>query len=380
MSVSEATRQRVWALSAGRCAICNEYLLEGPVTGREVFLGEVAHVVGQKDTDRSPRGKSELKPDQRDSAGNLMLICADNHDEVDDKKVLDAATVERLLDLKRRHEARVKHVTGLGAGASSLVLRAIADVRGSAVELGQDAAATAVFAGGRFPYFPLAYDRHSIEIDLRGIPGEADAGATYYASAKAMIDDVVEGRLRDGIKRDAVAHMSVFAFGRLPLLVYLGSRLDDTVPTSIFQRHRSSESWEWPTDPAAAATFEYSVENEHGNDEAVLVLNISGTIDPSEVPHDLASLPRYTIDVVGAPATMDVIDSTVVLRRFEQTARELLSHLEKTNKTIRLLHVMPAVPLSAAVVLGRIGNSDVHPSLLVYERSDNAYHPSLEVT
>jgi hypothetical protein len=355
----------VWALSAGRCAICNEYLLEGPVTAREVFLGEVAHIVGQRDTARSPRGKASMTAQERDSPANLMLICADNHDEIDDRKVLDAATVERLL--------------GLGAGAESLVLRAIADVRGSAVELGQDAAATAVFASGKFPYFPLAYDRHSVEIDLRGVPGESNADAGYYSASKAIIDDVIDGRLRDGIKRDAVPHMSVFAFGRIPLLVYLGSRLDDTVPTSIFQRHRSSETWDWPSEPAATATFTFAMESEQPAEEGVLVLNVSGTIDPAEVPEELVYMPRYTVDVVGTAATMDVIDSLVVLRRFEQTVRELFSHLEKTNKTVRRLHVLSALPVSAAVVLGRVGNPDVHPTLLIYERSDHTYHPSLEV-
>ncbi len=349
------------------------------MTHREIFLGEVAHIVGQKDSDRSPRGKGELDVRQRDSAANLMLICADNHDEIDDKAVLDAATVERLLSVKHRHEARVKHVTGLGAGADSLVLRMIADVRGYAVELGQDAASTAVFANGKFPYFALAYDRHSLEIDLRGVPGEAEAGDAYYTSAMAIIDDIIDRRLRDGIKRDAVPHMSVFAFGRIPLLVYLGSRLDDTVPTAIFQRHRSSESWDWPSDPGVTAKFSLALQNEQPAMEAVLVLNISGTINPSELPSDLAALPQYTIDVVDAPATMDVIDSPIVLRRFEQTVRELLSHLEKANKTVRRLHVMPALPLSAAVVLGRIGNPDVHPALLIYERVDDAYHPSIEV-
>jgi len=380
MSISDATRQRVWALSAGRCAICNEYLLEGSVTHREIFLGEIAHIVGRKDSERSPRGKSELNAERRDSAANLMLICADNHDEIDDKAVLDAATVERLLALKRGHEARVKHVTGLGAGADSLVLRMIADVRGYAVELAQDAAAAAVFASGKFPHFPLAFDRHSIEIDLRSIPGEPDAGEAYYTSATAIIDDVIDGRLRDGVRRDAIPHMSVFAFGRIPLLVYLGSRLDDTVPTTIFQRHRSSESWSWPSDPAATANFGMSVRNEHPAAEAVLVLNISGTINTSELPERLVPLPRYTIDVVDAPATMDVIDSPVVLRRFELTTRHFLSHLEKANKSVRRLHVLPALPLSAAVVLGRVGNPDVHPALLVYERVDNAYRPSIEVS
>jgi hypothetical protein len=42
---------------------------------------------------------------------------------------------------------------------------------------------------------------------------------------------------------DGVHHLSVFAFARLPLLVYLGSCLDDTIATDIYQRHRLNEAW-----------------------------------------------------------------------------------------------------------------------------------------
>jgi len=66
-------------------------MLKGGVTHREIFLGELAHVVGQKDTEKSPRGTSDLSQCERDSADNLMLVCADEHDEIDNRDVLDVA-------------------------------------------------------------------------------------------------------------------------------------------------------------------------------------------------------------------------------------------------------------------------------------------------
>jgi hypothetical protein len=46
--------------SGGRCAVCGAYLLEGKLTHREFSLGELAHIVGQRTTPGSPRGKFEL--------------------------------------------------------------------------------------------------------------------------------------------------------------------------------------------------------------------------------------------------------------------------------------------------------------------------------
>ncbi|HUP70867.1 MAG TPA: hypothetical protein VM142_13785, partial [Acidimicrobiales bacterium] len=110
--------------------ICNKYMLEGGVTHREIFLGELAHIVGQKDSEKSPRGKAaNLSQYERDSADNLILVCADEHDEIDNRNVLDAATLAWLHRMKREHEARVKLATSFGPDRRSTVLRMIGNLR-----------------------------------------------------------------------------------------------------------------------------------------------------------------------------------------------------------------------------------------------------------
>ena len=63
---------------------------------------------------------------------------------------------------------------------------------------------------------------------------------------------------------------------------------------------------------------------------------------------------------------------------FETAIRELFASLEATAKSIRRLHVLPALPLSAAVTLGRVRDPLVHPTLLIYDRADAGYQPALE--
>src|SRR5581483_11574111 len=98
----------------------------------------------------------------------------------------------------------------------------------------------------------------SIEIDLRHIAGEATAGPEYYRMATARIDEVLEHKLGEGVGQEQIVHLSVFAFARLPLLIYLGAHLEDNVPTDIYQRHRATEAWEWP-DPASDVGFHIDV-------------------------------------------------------------------------------------------------------------------------
>jgi hypothetical protein len=65
--------------------------------------------------------------------------------------------------------------------------------------------------------------------------------------------------------------------------------------------HRATSGWAWPED---AAPVELTVEphpaapaHSAGTpaSEAVLILNVSGTIQPDELPAEVASLPRFVL-------------------------------------------------------------------------------------
>ena len=378
--IPDSERLAVWVRSGGRCAICNRYLLRGGMTYREVSLGELAHIVGQQKTVGSPRGLADLAGRDRDRADNLMLVCGDEHREIDDLAAVDVFTVERLVDLKRRHEDRIEHVTGMAEDRSTTVIRMLAPVRGNEIELTRETAATTVIRGAdRFPRFLESYHRHGLEIDLRHLPGEMMAGPDYYRSATAQIDKAI-GRLTEGVVQDEVAHLSVFAFARLPLLVYLGARLDDAIPTDIYQRHRIDESWDW-AESGAGAIFRVEVARDvPAGDEAVLVMNLSGTIHLAEVPNDLAGLRTYVVAPTNAVPGPNIMRGRPSLDAFEQTIRGLFSSLEATAKSVRRLHVLPAMPLSPAIVMGRVRDPHVHPALFIYDRTDAGYRPALEIS
>ncbi|WP_322974443.1 SAVED domain-containing protein [Actinacidiphila epipremni] len=358
------------------------------MTARTLRLGELAHIVGRRDNALSPRGESEL--DHRESADNLILVCADEHDEFDAPGALDVFTVNVLRELKYSHEDRIRHLTGLGEDRATTVLRMVGQVHGREVELSRQTAATAVVAAKRYPLFLESYSRHGIEIDLRHLPGEStrpgdtrwdagERGRTYHRQATAVIDDVIEHQLKRGIARDNVRHLSVFGFARLPLLVYLGSRLDDTVPTEIFQRRRHDESWSWQ-DTAPIVDFATHLDHAapHGPEE-VVVLSVSGTVNPEEIPAELTGLRRFRISPSSVPSAPDILANRGSLERFTACVRSLLADLEAAPQTVRRLHVIPALPMSAAIALGRLHHLQVHPQFAIYERLDGRYWRTLDV-
>lgn len=377
--IPEPERFKLWVRAGGRCEICNRYLLEGQLAHRELTFGEAAHIIGQRANERSPRGlEDDLGPAERDYADNLMLVCDDEHDELDKPGSADAFGIEFLRELKRRHEDRVYHQTSMAPHLRTCPIRMIAELRGRTVELDRSQVAAAVMHGaGRFPEFEFS-SRNTIEIDLRGLPGEREAGPDYYRAATAKIDQVVDHKIADAVAQEHISHLSVFAFARLPLLIYLGTKLDDVVATDIYQRHRSTEAWKWP-EPDATADFAVSVPEASDDDEAVLVINVSGTIQRDELPAEVDHLTLLKIAVKDQTPHPDVLSGPEALAAFEHAVRALLAEMEDRHKHVRRLHLFAAMPLSAGVTFGRVFDPDVHASLAIYDRVSDGYSLALEV-
>lgn len=383
MAMTEPERRKLWVKAGGRCTLCKAYLLEGDLTAKEVSLGEGAHIVGQQATSGSPRGlDSELGADDRDKAENILLACASCHTEIDKQQVTGLLTTDELTRRKLQHENQIRHQTGLTTDRRTTVLRVQGWVRGAAMELSKDTAALAVIrSSDRFPLFMPAFDQHGIEIDLRHLPGEEDGTPEYYAAGRARIESGVKDRLYEGIRTNQVHHLSVFAIARLPLLIYLGWALDDGVPTDVYQRHRRSDDWLWPTD---GHDTQFTVETVgDGNAEAtdaILITNLSGTTHLSNLPPAVIACPAFRLRTDGDNAHEDIIATPQTLSSLEKTVRRFFSGLEATNKPLRRLHVFGALPVSAAVTLGRsLKAADLRPKVVLYDLTQNGYTQVMEM-
>jgi hypothetical protein len=375
--LAQKEKLKVWVRAGGTCVLCKRYLLEGALTGLEVSLGELAHIVGQQNSPRSPRGEHPMSRKRRDTADNVILACESCHQEIDDQLATGILDVAALAALKADHESRVRHVVTLPDDRRSLVLRAIGQLRGNAVEISRATAAETVVAERRFPWFDLDRDRLGVEIDLRALPGEAIADDMYYLAACRAIDEVIDNKVHDAIKSGDVRHVSVFPFARLPLLVYLGTKLEDNYSVEVYQRHRATQTWTWdPTAPTTTFTTAYP--SAFVAVEAVLVLNVSGTVSTFELPDELASLPRITVkaDMVPSP---DAMRSRASLEAFCTVIRDVNAHLD-AHKGLTRLHVFGALPPTAAVELGRLHDSHIHPALVLYDRlAEGGYRRALEI-
>lgn len=377
--LNQRTEIAVWAAAAGRCTFCNRLVTENEDLGLVVPIGELAHNVGWGQG--SPRGNSVMTAAERSNPDNLVLLCRNCHKPVDAKGIIGYYTVEALQRLKREHEARIRLLTEIGADRKALIVRLVGPIRGVSPELTYDTVLAATTAAGIFPdILPNTY-RNAIEIDLREY---GEGTRETYSACVAKINDVV-ARINEGIKRDQIFRLAVFAFARIPLLVHLGAQLDDKVQIRIFQRHRvdNQNAWSWPVDPPPPPAFAFEKLQAGGDPNRVaLIQNISGTIQVRELPQAIQE--TYTIyglapvsPVMSGPS---VISSPAALASFEYTVRGFLAHVEKEHGKIPEITIFPAIPISCAVALGRTLMPHVSPTLQLLDRNEqNKFFSALEI-
>ena len=364
----ETTRLKVWVRCGGRCVICNRYLLDDGVLGLEVTIGQLAHIVGQSSDVRSPRSQHPLPLDERDDPDNLVLICPTEHLPIDRPELTGIVDRDVLVRIKHEHEARIEHLTGLGHDRRTVVIRLVGNLRSAAVDVSREAVATATLkSASRFPTYELGGQRQGVEVDLRALPGEEQADAAYYEAGMRRIDEVLSRELHPVIEQNRIdAHLSVFAFGRLPLLVYLGSRLDDTVRADIYERHRDG-SWNWRT---TGRKLKFTTENPRvgtRTDAVTVVLNLTGTIGLGELPDITDDTTTYVVAPVGIDGSNGLFRRREDLEAFELEFRALLGRIERERKNA-VIHLFAAAPVSAAVTIGRCHAQGVHAPLVTYDR------------
>ncbi|MGV3615272.1 MAG: SAVED domain-containing protein [Fimbriimonas sp.] len=368
-------RLKLWVRSGGRCAICNKFLLEDEFTGHYLNLAEAAHVVAR--SKKGPRGEADLAIEERNKVENLMLLCLDHHKLIDTEKKAGHFPRESLLKMKDVHERRIHSLTAMVKSQETTVMRVVGAIRDAAVSLTREEARAAVLdCAGKYPRYDLSVEG-DLEIDLRGLPDEGDP--SYWTAGKKVIDRSVD-RFRDAIERKHVQHVSVFAIGRIPLLVYLGYALSDKVPADLYQKHRSTGGgWIWPRSGSGQRFESVLVREGVAGKGVALVLSISGTIDVASLPLDAADMPLYVIRPLDCTPDPDIFSSKEVLDAFALTYRNFLGKLEQTHKSEEVIHLFASAPLSAAVEVGRGLMRDAHPAMVVYDRYESGYLPTVTI-
>lgn len=342
--ISPVIQAMLWGRAAGRCefAGCNKPLWKSAVTQEQVNIGQKAHIYAF--SSEGPRGNRGIAKEQLNDLANLMLVCHQCHEKIDNAKDGGRYTVAVLQGMKAAHERRVELITGIGTDKGSTVLLYGANVGAHSSPLKFTDAARALFPE-RYP----ASDR-AIELGLVNSAAQ-DRDVAFWAVESKNLRTLFERRVRERLASGEIAHLSIFALAPQPLLVLLGTLLTDIPRADVFQLHREPAGWGWPIGMAFPP---YEVrEPPLGPGQPVLVLALSATITEDRVTCVIGPDARiWTVTIAGP--NNDFTKSWDQLRAFRALLRPLLDRIKARHGQRSLLHIFPAASVSVAVELGRL--------------------------
>lgn len=357
--IPEKVQRALWARAAGRCQFrgCNCELIGDLLSGKEdKMFGFIAHIVA--DSPAGARGHPTRSAALARDISNLMLLCARCHRLIDNEAPNDHPE-ELLVLMKEKHERRIRLASGIQPDRASHVIRFGASIGKNEALVARDD----IFASMLPERSPVSFD--TIDLEMLGLSLD-DADEQYWQVQQANLQRQFAEKIRGRIERQQITHASVFALAPQPLLIELGRQLCDILPAEVHQRHREPATWKWQND---SPPIEFQVEAPTQVYPTVaLILGVSATIPKERIEAVLGQdVSVWSISAISPHN--DVMRNAGDLSRFRQELRRLFDKIKSVHGEGAAINVFPALPVSAAVEVGRVWMPKADLPLHVFDQN-----------
>ncbi|MEZ4772391.1 MAG: SAVED domain-containing protein [Bacteroidia bacterium] len=317
----------------------------------------MAHIIGA--SEKGPRGRQKVSILAQTDFENLMLLCAECHKEIDANP--DKYTENILKEWKRDHEERIEIQTNITHHIHrSTILIFTAKIKERMPQVNDDATHNAMF-----PKFPTT--KRPLRIEFPDFDRE---NINEWESAKTAIEKRIKTMQNDGYDGKTVSHLSVFAIGPMPLLMYLGKCIGDTIPANIYHANRNSSdtnnTWSWAQEPD---DIHFQVKEIQQNDQArhiAVLLSISDSVTGKKVSSFVQDdWSVYEIAIENPSTHLKLAPDHMA--QYSKTFRNLLNQIQERNGLNCEINIFPAIPAALAVESGRVLLPTKDPKIWVYE-------------
>lgn len=285
-----------------------------------------------------------------------MLLCPQCHKLVDDHP--REYTKRTLVAYKRRHEKWIKQATGLSPERKTALLIFTAPIGKQTVSISYDHILEAVA-----PRYPIS--REGLEIDLTNLLEE---NPSFIEAAQRNIATRLSRYFEPQGESHEAGHLSVFALGPMPLLMFLGSQLSNKVSTDLFQRHRDAENWVWKKSGQPVNYRFHTIRTGSDKTRIALLLCLSGSGPRENFPsHMDSTYSLYELTLDGVTPSPTFLALREDLENFRIAYQDALAEISTIHGNPKELDLFPAVPAPVAVLCGRETLPKVHPALRVFD-------------
>lgn len=356
--IPEKVKLNLWVKASGRCEYegCNEPLWEDSLTFAKMNAAYIAHIIA--DSPKGPRGHEILSEKFATDINNLMLMC-DKHHRLIDKEDEAGHPVERLREMKKKHEARIEMVTSIKEDMKSYVLLYGANIGNHSSTHNWNNTTTAMLP----EKYPV--ENPAIELSLGNSPFHDDQ-PMYWTVENEQLNNQFKDKVKRKLELGDNKHLSVFALAPQPLLILLGTLISDIYPADVYQLHREPTTWKWQDEPD---NFDYNViEPTAIRKNIALNLSLSATIDNSRITNVLGEDTSIWTITIPSPYR-DFLKGKNQLSKFRVLMRELFDKIKVTHGEDSVIHIFPAASVSTAVELGRVWMPKADLPLSLYDEN-----------
>lgn len=354
---SQAVKMKLCAITGGRCQLCNKFLFTDNVSLKDTNNSNLAHIVASSPD--GPRGNAESNQ-LSDKIENLMLMCQEHHHFVDEHP--EIYTVERLQKIKReREEQYSKLAVALEIPKTNIVIFR-SKIKGK-FEVNYN-----------LQKMVDAFILEKIPVDSNGIDISVGSKANY--DSKCYWDEIVKdldyqfgSKIKRVIERNNEALFSVFPLAPIPLIIKLGYLFGDKIHTEIYQKFREPDSWKWPKEELSNE-FNLSIQQLNNNKDVALVLSLTADISIERVLSANSSIGKI-YSITAKNIGVNCIESKKDLEMFWHQYQKACENIVKEN--IKILHVFPAIPVSASYEVGRRFMPGVYPKMKIYDENQGFF-------
>jgi len=366
-SIPIEIRRNIIFKSGGRCQLCNKNLSVHGLTQLESNEREFAHIFAASED--GLRGDEVLSPRYIIDESNILLLCPSCHKLYDDKRYLDIENVfylpsheaDSLKKRKAEQEKEVQRVLDTLDKPRTQIIKYTARIHSDPIPPSSYRELNHALVYDEL--FPLADI-----VDLSHVNAFGDNNKDFWNDEIRQLEGALNNKLRPLIDAGAIQKMAVFAVAPMPLLMKLGTLLRDYADTVVFQKKKEPNNWIWEPNPV-----DYSfviTEPDDENDAIAVNLSLSDDIYEDRIHRVLGN--KISIwKLSHANPSNDFIRSKAQLEALRRAFRELYSRILRMHGNTKIIHVFPAMPVSAAVEFGRVRNSKSNNPLRIYDENKN---------
>jgi hypothetical protein len=358
--IKKEVERELWARAAGRCQFygCNRILYKSPVTQEPVNISEKAHIYSFSEYGSRGWGLFAKNKKALNDLGNLMLVCHDCHKTIDQEKDGARYQAELLIKWKMEHERRVVIVTGVDPIKKSYVVLYGANIGDETSFLQPEHANWALFP----EWYPADEKPICLDMTWEGSDDKQNYWVTEERNLRQRFDRVLRPLIEEG------HHFSIFGFAPIPLLIRLGTLFTDKIPSQVYQLQREPEqTWQWST-AQNGPVFKVNMPENYEHPPA-LAIALSSTIARGRITSVLGTNVSIWELAIADPHN-DFLKSRDQLSKFRETVRKLMVQISEKHGNNTPLAIFPAMPVAAAVELGRVRMPKAEMPWVIYDQNN----------